>query len=150
MQLILIIAWLFAEAWSIGYASDKLGGFAVFVILVLIAVAGSRLIQHQGLRSVQNIQLAMHRNELPALAMLDAVIVFVAGVLLIVPGFVSDFVALILLFGGVRRRIAQQAERQLNRRYPDYATAVVIEGEYQTVEQHEPLPRVDENNHPPS
>ncbi len=139
MRLILLIAWLFAEAWSIGKASDALGGVVVFALLVLIAAAGIRLIQHQGFRTLANMQQSMQRNELPAAAMLDGVIVFLAGILLIVPGFISDGIALLLLFSGIRRNLARRSEAFLAKQNPEFQGAVVIEGEYHSVSQHETL-----------
>ena len=135
MRLILIIAWFFAEAWSISAASDQLGGLPVFVLLLLIAAAGTRLIQRQGFRTVANIQEAMQRNELPAVAMLDGLIVFIAGVLLVVPGFISDGLALVLLFGGIRRRVARRVEAFIARQHPEYQGVVIIEGEFHRVSE---------------
>lgn len=139
MRLILLIAWLFAEAWSISTASEAMGGLVTFALLILIAAAGIRLIQHQGFRTLANMQQAMQRNELPAVAMLDGVIVFLAGVLLIVPGFISDGIALLLLFSGIRRGLARRAEAFLARQNPHFQGAVVIEGEFHSVSDLEAL-----------
>lgn len=81
----------------------------------------------------------MHRQELPALTLLDSLIVFIAGALLILPGFLSDGIALLLLFGGLRKRLARLAEQQLKTRYPDFSAPVVIEGEFHTVVESQPL-----------
>lgn len=148
MRLILLIAWLFAEAWSIGVASDALGGIVVFTMLLAIAAAGIRLIQVQGFRTLANMQEAMQRNELPAAAMLDGVIVFIAGVLLVVPGFISDGVALLLVFSGVRRHVARRAEAFIAQQNPQFHSSVVVEGEYHQVSNIDALPPADCNHQP--
>mgnify|MGYP000109020325 CR=1 FL=1 len=142
MRLLLILALLWAEFWSIVAVSRPLGGLATFVLLLLMAAIGSRLIRGQGLRTVANLQLAMQREQLPAAAMLDAAIVVVAGMLLIFPGFVSDACALVLIFSGIRRRLAARVEAHMARQYPGRARAYVIDGEFYTVrEGEEPPPR---------
>lgn len=133
MRLILLIVWLFAEAWSIAAVSKGIGALPVLVLLLLIAACGSRLIQRQGFRTLASIQQGMARNEVPAVTMLDSVIIFIAGVLLIVPGFFSDVIALILVFSGIRRRLAGALEALLARQTSSHAQGVVIEGEWQDV-----------------
>lgn len=142
MRFLLFIAWLFAEFWSIHLASQYIGGLAVFGLLILVAIIGSRLMQSQGFRTVANIQQAMQNNQLPAAAMLDALIVFIAGLLLVLPGFFSDAIALVLIFSGIRRRLARRAEAYMAKQYPDYEV-VVIEGDFVSVVEQSP-PRNDE------
>lgn len=137
MRLLLFLAWLFAEFWSIHLASQYIGGLAVFGLLIVVAIIGSRLMQSQGFRTVANIQQAMQNNQLPAAAMLDALIVFIAGLLLVLPGFFSDAVALVLIFSGIRRRLARRVEAFMAKQYPDYEV-VVIEGDYISVVEQTP------------
>ena len=67
MRLLLILALLWAEFWSIVAVSRPLGGLATFVLLLLMAAIGSRLIRGQGLRTVANLQLAMQAVRLALL-----------------------------------------------------------------------------------
>ncbi len=146
MRLLLIILWLAAETWSIAWTSERLGGVQVFVLWLLVAATGLHLIQRQGLKTMAEIQAAMQREQLPALAMLDGLIVFISGLLLIVPGFFSDAVALFLLIGGPRRQLASQAEAHLRRRHPDFHRPTVIEGEFIQVEEHRQLEHDDRSS----
>ena len=144
MRLIVLIAWLFAEAWSIGVVADQIGGLTTFVLLLCIAAAGVHLIRRQGYRTLLAVQASMQRQELPAVAMLDSLIVFLAGVLLIVPGFLSDALALVLLFSGLRRYFARRAEAFIAHRSPSFRDPTIIDGEFQQVEEFTAVER-DEN-----
>lgn len=144
MRLIFLIAWLFAEAWSIGAVADQVGGLIAFALLLCIAAAGVHLIRRQGYRALVAVQASMQRQELPAVAMLDSLIVFVAGVLLIVPGFLSDALALVLLFSGLRRYFARRAEAFIAQRNPSFREPTIIDGEFQYVEELKIVER-DEN-----
>lgn len=146
MRLILVIAWLFIEAWGIGAAADQIGGLPVFVLLLLIAAAGLQLIKRQGYRTLLAVQSAMQRNELPTSTMLDSLVVFVAGLLLILPGFVSDALALVLLFSGFRRRLITHAETFIVQRHPEFREPTIIDGEYHEVEDY---PVIEHDEHKP-
>jgi UPF0716 protein FxsA len=135
MPLILLIAWMVLESLLIGEISDRIGGLPVFILLVGIAALGVQLIQRQGFKVLATVQASMQRQELPAVALLDSLIVFIAGALLILPGFLSDGIALMMLFGGLRKRLATLAEQQLKKRHPEYRTTIIIDGEYHTVEE---------------
>ena len=73
------------------------------VILVLaIAVVGGYLSRLQGFLILQKIQNNLQRGILPTSEMLDGLLVFCAGILLLMPGFISDIFGLILLFPTTR------------------------------------------------
>ncbi len=135
MPLILLIAWMVLESLLIGKLSDRIGGLAVFILLLVIAALGVQLIQRQGFKVLTTVQASMQRQELPAVTLLDSLIVFIAGTLLILPGFISDGIALLMLFGGLRKALASLAEQQLRKRHPEYRTTVIIDGEYHAVEE---------------
>ena len=135
MPLIVLVAWIVLESLLIGEVADRIGGLSVFVLLLVIAALGVQLIQRQGFKVLATVQASMQREELPAASLLDSLIVFIAGALLIFPGFLSDGVALMMLFGGLRTRLATVAEQQLKKRHPEYRSAVIIDGEYHTVEE---------------
>jgi UPF0716 protein FxsA len=130
MPLLLTLSWLLLEAWIIGRLSTAIGAGLVVLILLAMAVLGVVVIQRQGLRTVREAQQSVARGELPVQPLMDGVMALVAGGLLIIPGFLSDVVALLLLLGSVRRRVARTVTRRMARRRPDLRAPVVIEGEY--------------------
>jgi UPF0716 protein FxsA len=73
------------------------GFWKTFGFLVLTGVAGSVLARLEGFRALSNIEAALARGEMPGEAMLDAALIFVAGILLAIPGFLTDVFALILI-----------------------------------------------------
>ena len=73
--------------------------------VVGMGVVGAMVLRLQGLALLNDISGAMRQGVLPGRAIADAMMVAVAGVLLIVPGFFSDLVALVLLIPPVRRAL---------------------------------------------
>lgn len=65
-------------------------------------IAGIWLIQHEGLKCLRNVREDVAANRAPADAMLDGLLIVVAGVLLIIPGVLTDVVAIVLLLPPTR------------------------------------------------
>ena len=71
--------------------------------IVLTAVIGMRLISGHGRRTLQQTQASLNRGEMPAATLVHGLGIWVAGICLILPGLITDFIGLALLFAPVRR-----------------------------------------------
>ena len=65
--------------------------------LLFAAFIGAWLAQHQGYTVLRRIQEELALGRLPAAQLLDGAMVLVGGVLLVLPGFLTDFMGLFLL-----------------------------------------------------
>lgn len=79
------------------------------LILLLIGMAGlgAALLYWQGWSAMRQTREALLRGEPPVGPMLEGMMLVTAGVLLLVPGLISDVFALILLVPPLRRAIAR-------------------------------------------
>lgn len=95
LELVALIA--LGGRWGLGWTLLYLVGsvFAGLAVLRLAPFAG-----------VATVAEGMRRGELPASAVLETALIGLAGVLLLVPGPVSDLVAVALLLPPLRRRLA--------------------------------------------
>jgi UPF0716 protein FxsA len=82
---------------------DWIGAGPTIGLLLLAAVIGVLLIRHRGLASLSRVQGAALQGDAALNGLLDGVCVVIAGVLLIIPGFLSDLLALVLLIPPLRR-----------------------------------------------
>ena len=109
-------------------------------LLVLGGVVGSVLIRREGARTVSAFSEAVRTRRAPHQEIADGVLIAAAGLLILVPGFVSDVVGLLLLFPPARRvlsrRMARRAEEReramvLNVRFGQHPMAggVVVDGD---------------------
>ena len=73
--------------------------------VLLTAIAGSLLIRWQGVAVLRQIQETIGRGQLPARQLADAVLIGVGGLLLLLPGYFSDVVGILLLIPPVRQVI---------------------------------------------
>jgi len=89
-------------------------GFWQTVAMVLISgFAGAGLAKSQGLRVWRSIQRDLAEGRVPSQGLMDAVIILVAGGLLMAPGFITDILGLALLVPAVRVPIKTFLRRRM-------------------------------------
>jgi UPF0716 protein FxsA len=82
---------------------QTIGFWPTMTLLVAAAAYGFVLIREAGLAMVGRMFAAVDEGRLPFESLLDSYAVIIAGMLLIVPGFVSDTAALVVLTPPLRR-----------------------------------------------
>lgn len=82
-----------------------IGLLPTLLLVILAALAGGLLLRQQGLGAIARLRSSVDGGTVPGRAMFDAMLIGVAAMLLVLPGFLSDAVALALLVPGVRSLI---------------------------------------------
>ncbi|EED35186.1 FxsA cytoplasmic membrane protein [Luminiphilus syltensis NOR5-1B] len=102
----------------------------VFAMILL----GSLLIRRVGVSSINRLREAQMTGVLQQHLFVDDMAVVVAGLLLFIPGLLSDFFALVILIGPLRRWLARllgfSVHTQTFSSGKDDSDGVIIEGEY--------------------
>lgn len=84
-------------------------GIAYTLLLVVCSVlVGMAILRRQGFQALTRLRQREMPRDMPAERFFDTALLLLAGLLLIVPGFVSDAVALLLLLPFVRRYLARR------------------------------------------
>jgi UPF0716 protein FxsA len=131
--LVLLISLPLAEIYCIIQVGRVIGAFPTILLLVVISLAGTALLRWQGLTTVQRVQAILARGRLPAVEILEGLLLVVAAVLMITPGFLTDIAGLLLLLPPLRAACAAFILHQALRRGNFTVTDVhgsVIEGEF--------------------
>lgn len=81
----------------------RIGLFATLSLVVLAAFIGMLLMRIAGFGVLARIRQAGLEGRAPGKEMADAAMILIAGILLLVPGFISDIAGLALLLPPVRR-----------------------------------------------
>ncbi|WP_234854534.1 FxsA family protein [Paracoccus everestensis] len=90
-----------------------IGVWATLGLVVLAAVAGVAVIRSQGTQAWIRAQRSLAEMRDPSRPLAHGMMQILAGALLIVPGFFTDFVALLLLIPPVRDLIMRRATRRV-------------------------------------
>ncbi len=84
---------------------NAIGLWPTLLGVLVTAVAGSLVLRWQGQALFTEIRATMARGALPARALADAMMVGIAGVLLLTPGYFTDIFGILLLIPPVRTLI---------------------------------------------
>ncbi|MEO5805362.1 FxsA family protein [Devosia sp.] len=86
---------------------QAIGLFPTLALVILAAVAGAMLLRHQGLAVLNQLRSNVNSGRMPARTVADAMMIGLAALFLVLPGFFSDAVAILLLLPPVRGWIYQ-------------------------------------------
>ena len=92
-----------------------LGAFQTVALVVFTALLGIVLVRLEGLRTLQKIRQSLSQGIVPAEEMVDGVLIFVGGILLIIPGVLTDLFALVLLIPYTRTIFKRWLRRRFDR-----------------------------------
>lgn len=102
---LLLIAWPIAEIATLVWVGGHLGVINTVGLVLLAAFGGLALFRYVGFGLLKRVQNELSAGRMPTGTVLEGFIVLVAGILLILPGFLSDVMAVLLLFAPIRRLI---------------------------------------------
>ena len=98
------------------------GGWWTFLLVLLTGAIGSWLARREGLRCWDRVRQKLEAGELPGDPLIDAVMILVAGVLLVTPGVLTDLLGFALLLPAFRRVIKRRLRRRFQARVKMYTT----------------------------
>ena len=130
---LILLALPFVEIAVFIEVGGLIGAWPTVALALLGSCAGAIVVRVAGLAMLHRARMAVVRNEPPMDELLDGLCLLLAGALLIVPGFVTDVLGLLLLVPWVRQRVRRRIwgafearERRMH--------GVVIEAEYSVVD----------------
>lgn len=124
------------ELYVLIQVGSVIGAIATVALVVFSAVLGTLLVRHQGLQTLRQARRSMERGEPPAIPMLEGGLLFIGGILLLVPGFITDLLGLLLLIAPLRRALIVRFVERVKVATPPRPDAQppsrprTIEGEY--------------------
>jgi UPF0716 protein FxsA len=75
-----------------------MGALNTLVLVILTGFAGAYLARMQGMQTLHRVRSQLQQGMMPAEDLIDAVIIFAAGIVLLTPGLLTDIAGLLLLF----------------------------------------------------
>lgn len=105
MLFLLLLAIPVAEIAVFIQVGSLIGVGMTLLLVLASAMFGIWLVRTQGFAAATRVQAMIAQGESPALGMLEGLALLAAGVLLLIPGFVTDLAAFALLIPPLRRGI---------------------------------------------
>ncbi len=112
MLVLLLLLLPVFDLWLLIQIGRHIGFLPTIGMLIATALIGVQLARAEGLRVLHKVQLALAERRAPEQELIAAFLVFLGGVLLVVPGVISDAVGILLLFPPSRGLIARLLRRR--------------------------------------
>ena len=91
------------ELYVLIEVGSEIGAVPTIALSVFTAILGGALVRMQGFAVLFRAQAQMANNELPALEMMEGVMLLLVGLALLLPGFITDAIGFLLLIPPLRR-----------------------------------------------
>lgn len=95
---------------------QALGVVETLLLMVVVSVVGAWLVKREGIGVWRRAQRQLDTGVMPGRELVDGVLIMVAGALLLLPGFVSDCLGILLLLPPVRALVRGLVIRRLRTR----------------------------------
>jgi UPF0716 protein FxsA len=118
---VILLVMMLAEIAVIVAVGQAIGALVTIALLIAVSVVGVAMLRRQGTRTLTAFADAVRNRRDPQPEMVDGMLVGVSAGLVLFPGFVSDVLALFLLFPPTRAIVRR---RLLRRRGPQQTIVV--------------------------
>ncbi|KAA9002840.1 FxsA family protein [Affinibrenneria salicis] len=154
LPLLLLFLLAYVEISLFISVAEVFGVAITLLLVVFTSCVGVSLVRNQGVKTFVQMQQKIEAGESPAAEMVKSVSLVLAGFLLLVPGFFTDFLGLLLLLPPVQKSLTLKLLPHLHlwRGRPGAGpeSGQTFEGEYQRkdrgADRLEDLPPSDEKN----
>jgi len=116
------IVWLLAELFVAIQVAHAIGALYTVLLLIVSWPLGGWALRSQGRAAWRRLNAAISAGRSPGREVLDGVLILIGGLLLIVPGFLSDVVGICALLPPTRSLVRGRLSRYLQGRFAVRAT----------------------------
>jgi UPF0716 protein FxsA len=138
---LIILTGFLLEIFVLVAVGSKIGALTTVAWVILSAVIGMAMMRAGARRAMMGERSRPQAGEAPQVAQIrnfaDSTVFMFGGILLILPGFITDAIGLLVLIPQVRRKIVASLTHSAHwqsyatqRGYSEYDVQHVIEGEY--------------------
>jgi UPF0716 protein FxsA len=113
MSVLVLIVVAVVEVLAFIEVGRAIGWLLAVVLLLGTSVLGARMLLVQGRLTIQRVSLALSERRAPGNGAIDGALGFLGGMLLLIPGFVTDVLGALLLFPLIQKL----TRRWMSRRY---------------------------------
>ena len=112
---------------------SQIGAFTTIFLIFLTAIIGAYYAKYEGLNTLRSGILQMVKNELPAYEIISGTAIAFGALLLIIPGFATDFLGFLMIFPLSRKLIFSNISERIKKQDVK-KNDNLIDGEYEDIE----------------
>ena len=133
--LILILSIPLIEIYLFIKIGSSIGAFNTISLILLTAIVGVVYARYEGFNTLRSGMTQLVKNEFPIYEIVSSAALTFAAILLIIPGFATDCLGLLLIFPITRKLIFNSFSKKFNKKNNTYEKKDFIEGEYKDMDE---------------
>ena len=124
--LLLIISIPIIEIYLFIKIGNYIGAFNTISLIFITAIIGVWYARYEGFNTLRSAMLQLTKNEMPIYEIISGAALAFAALLLILPGFATDFLGLLIIFPITRKMMFKKYTKKKSKNF--------IEGEYEDID----------------
>ena len=133
--LLFIILFPILEIYLFIEIGSQIGAFNTILLIFVTAIIGVYYAKYEGLNTVRSAFLQMFKNQVPAYEIISGAAIAFAAILLIIPGFATDFLGFLLIFPITRKLIFGNISNKIKKK--ENGRKNFIEGEFEDIDEND-------------
>jgi|TARA_B100001540_G_scaffold313750_1_gene337290 UPF0716 protein FxsA len=130
--LLSIILFPILEIYLFIKIGSQIGAFNTILLIFITAIIGVYYAKYEGLNTIKSGFLQIIKNEVPAYEIISGAAIAFAALLLIIPGFATDFLGFFLIFPFTRKLIFGKISNKFKKRQTKKND--LIDGEFEDID----------------
>ncbi len=114
---------------------SQIGAFNTILLIFITAIIGVYYAKYEGLNTIRSGFMQIIKNQTPAYEIISGAAIAFAAILLIIPGFATDFLGFLLILPITRRLIFGNFSNKFKKK--DHKKNNFIDGEYEEIEDND-------------
>ena len=127
--LLLILLVPIIEIYLFIKIGSQIGAFNTIFLIFITAVIGVYYAKYEGLNTLRSAINQIVKNEIPIYEIVSGAALAFASLLLILPGFLTDIIGLLIIFPWTRKILFRRISKKNYKKNKDF-----IEGEYEDID----------------
>ena len=113
---------------------SQLGAFTTISLIFVTAFFGIIYARYEGFNTLRSGMSQIVKNEIPVYEIISGAALAFASLLLILPGFATDLIGLMIIFPPTRKLLLKKVS---NKQTTNYKKQDYINGEYEDIDDHD-------------
>ena len=114
---------------------SQIGAFNTILLIFITAIIGIYYAKYEGLNTIRSGFMQIVKNEVPAYEIISGAAIAFAAILLIIPGFATDFLGFLIIFPITRKILLGNLSSKIKKHQTKKNN--FIDGEYEDIEDND-------------
>ncbi len=132
--IILILGIPLLEIYLFIKVGSQIGALNTVLLILVTAIAGIWYARYEGFNTLRSGMSQLVKNEMPLYELVSGAAIAFAALLLILPGFATDIIGILLIFPVTRKIILSKYSKNYSKNTDKLKKKNFIEGEYEDIE----------------